>query len=210
MIYLRTVTFWSRSRDLGKRLLPLSFLFLFFSALFPDLSGGSTVTMDVVQSQDRYETGKEYPLLLRIRIADPWYIHGTREEGSLIPTVLSFQGKEGLKVTGVRFPPPEKKKFEYADHAIEVFSKEILVRIALAVGAGAPQGEQVIEGLLSYQACSSTTCLPPERAAFKVSLQIVQKALRPSASTKLSLRLRKSKGVCWEKARQRLPVQGSG
>jgi thiol:disulfide interchange protein DsbD len=93
----------------------------------------------------------------------------------LVPTVLSFQGKEGLKVTEVRFPPPEKKKFEYADHAIEVFSKEILVSIVLALGADAPQGEKIIEGLLSYQACSSTTCLPPERAAFKVSLQIVPK-----------------------------------
>jgi len=175
VIYPETKTSYSRFLMLGEKFLYLSALFLFFSTLFPHLSEASTVKVEAVQSQDRYETGKEYPLLLRIRIADPWYIHGTREEGSLIPTVLSIQGKEGFKVTGVRFPVPEKKKFEYADHAIEVFSKEILVSIVLAVGVDAPQGEQMIEGLLSYQACSFTTCLPPERAAFKVSLQIVPK-----------------------------------
>jgi thioredoxin:protein disulfide reductase len=175
VIYRETKTSYFRFLMLGERFVYLSALFLFFSTLFPTISEASTVEVAVVQSQDRYETGKEYPLLLRIRIADPWSIHGTREEGSLIPTVLSFQGKEGFKVTGALFPLPEKKKFEYADHAIEVFSKEILVSIVLVVEMDAPQGEQMIEGLLSYQACSSTTCLPPERAAFKVPLKIVPK-----------------------------------
>jgi thiol:disulfide interchange protein DsbD len=173
VIYPETNTFWSRSLDLGKRFLSVFCLFLLFAVLFPTLSAASTVKMEAVQSQDQYEPGKEYPLLLRIRIADPWYIHGIKEEGSLIPTVLSFQGKEGFKVTGVRFPPPEKKKFEYADHPIEVFSKEIGVGLLLVVEADALQGEQILEGFLSYQACSSSSCLPPEKVSFRVPLKIV-------------------------------------
>ena len=174
MSYLVPNSVWSGSLDLESKFLPrLLFFFVLFFALLPPLAAASTVKVEVVQSQDQYETGKEFPLLLRIRIAESWYIHGTTEEGSLIPTVVTFREKEGFKVSRVRFPQPEKKKFEYADHAIEVFSKEILVSLVLEVGPHAPQGEQAIEGALSYQACSSTTCLSPEKAAFKVTLKIV-------------------------------------
>ena len=164
-----------RFRNQGKCVVFVFFFFLALSALLPGLSEASPLSVAVVQSQDRYETGNNYPLRLRIRIAEPWYVHGTTKEGSLIPTVLSFQGKEGFSLEGVRFPLPEKKKFPYADQAIEVFSKEILVDLDLVVGADAPRGEQTIEGILSYQACSSSTCLPPDRAIFNIPLQIVPK-----------------------------------
>ncbi len=175
VIYPKTNRLCSGFPAFGKRVFPISALFLFLFGFLPHVSAASTVKVEVVQSRDRYEIGKEHPLLLRLRIAEPWYLHGTKEEGSLIPTAITFQEKDRFRVTGVRFPPPEIKKFEYADHAIEVFSREILVRILLEVGVDAPRGEQVIEGLLSYQACSSTSCLPPEKAAFKLPLDIVPK-----------------------------------
>jgi thiol:disulfide interchange protein DsbD len=146
-------------------------LFLFSFSPFP--AWASTVQLEVIHSQDQYETGKNYPLLFRLIIAKSWYIHGTEEERDTLPTALSVQVKPGLKITEIQFPPAESKKFEYADKPTAVFSGEILVRAALRVAKDAATGGQVMEGKLSYQACSTTSCLPPENVSFSIPLKIV-------------------------------------
>jgi thiol:disulfide interchange protein DsbD len=148
----------------------LAFLLFSFPA-FP--AWVPTVQVEVIHSQDQYETGKKYPVLFRLFIAKSWYIHGTEEERNTVPTALSVQGKSGLKITEIQFPPAERKKFEYADKPTAVFSGEIFVNATLTVTRGAPEGTPILEGKLSYQACNETSCLPPENVTFSVPLKIV-------------------------------------
>ena len=134
----------------------------------------ATVKVETVHSQDRYPMGERYPLFFRLTIDKPWYIHGTKaEDSSLIPTVLSFPESSGIRVEEILFPAPEKKKFDYTPHSVEVFSGDVLVKAALAVKGNALAGEQVIQGNLSYQACSSSACLPPESIPVAISFSIV-------------------------------------
>jgi thiol:disulfide interchange protein DsbD len=146
-------------------------LCLCFSIPLP--AGASTVRVEVIHSQDQYEIGKNHPVLFRLSIAKPWYIHGTDEEGHLIPTVLSVREKPGLRIDGIRFPPAERKKIEFVDKPMALFSGEILAKATLRLAQDAPLGIQVTEGKLSYQACSTTACLPPEEVSFSVSVKTV-------------------------------------
>jgi thiol:disulfide interchange protein DsbD len=147
--------------------------------LWPTILWAATATVDIVHSQDRYPAGGFYPLMVRIKIQNPWYLHGTGEsKEGLIPTVASFSETEFLKVEGLRFPEPEKKRFEYAKEPIEVFSGEILVQATLRVKQETPPGEKVMVGTLSYQACSAKACLPPE----KVPMRLVVSTTAPGAS----------------------------
>jgi len=140
---------------------------LFFSALFlivtPFPSPAATVSVEVVHSQDRYPAGGIYPILFQVQIAGDWYLHGTGEsEDGLIPTALSFADSPGLRMERIRFPQPGKKKFEYVNEPVAVFSGEILIRADLAVSEQAQTGRRTIRGQLSYQACSVKVCRPPE------------------------------------------------
>ncbi|MFH1293463.1 MAG: protein-disulfide reductase DsbD domain-containing protein, partial [Pseudomonadota bacterium] len=139
-----------------------TFLFILpglFSSPLP--SWAATCTVNVIQSRDQYPAGDSYPILFRIRISKPWYIHGTKESGDgLIPTVLSFSETPGVELRELQFPEPEKKRFEYTNEQVEVFSGEFLVQGKLIVNEKATTGKQVITGRLSYQACSSRSCLP--------------------------------------------------
>ncbi|UCF83686.1 MAG: thioredoxin family protein [Desulfobacteraceae bacterium] len=129
--------------------------------------------MDIIHSQDRYPAGGSYPIIFRIRISKPWYIHGAHESGEgLIPTVLSFAETPEIGLKDFQFPEPEKKRFEYAKERVKVFSGEFLVRSNLVVSENAPTGNQVIKGQLSYQACSPTSCQPPENVPISVSIFI--------------------------------------
>jgi thiol:disulfide interchange protein DsbD len=136
-------------------------------------SWAATAKVDIVYSQDRYPAGGLYPILFNIRISSGLYIHGTKESGSgLIPTVLSFPEHAEIRLENVQFPTPAKKRFDHAEEPVEIFSGEILVRATLVVNEKAPTGKQVINGQLSYQACSSRSCLPPENVPVLLVLSV--------------------------------------
>jgi thiol:disulfide interchange protein DsbD len=157
-----------------KRLIRILLLAILISTFHPFATFASTVQVEILHSHNKYPAEGNYPILFRLKITKPWYIHGTRSEGEgLIPTLLSFQESPGLEVEEVQFPEPEKKKFPYTSKPIEIYSDTILVRATLAVRGSVPPGRHVIKGNLSYQACSSTLCLPPENVSMHLSTVIV-------------------------------------
>jgi len=154
----------------------LRFLLLLFAVyiFLPAPAWAATVKVETVHSRDRYQAGGSYPLLLRLKVAKGWYIHGIKEgDDYLIPTILSFRESPVQKVDGIKFPEPEKKKFNYTSGPVELYSGEIHVYAALHIPEDVPAGEHVIKGTLSYQACSSSSCLPPENVTIAVPLVIV-------------------------------------
>lgn len=152
----------------------ISLFMALWGIFIPASVRASTVQVEVIQGQDGYQAGREFPLLFRLKIAKPWYIHSTREgESGLIPTSLVFREIPGLKITGLKFPEPERRKFNFSAHPIDVFSGEILVRAALAVQEGAHPGNHTIAGHLSYQACVGARCRMPEKVPVAVSVTVV-------------------------------------
>ncbi len=135
----------------------------------------STVTVETIHSYDGYEQSGKYPILIRIEIAKGWFIHGAAEEEEyLIPTVLSFEETVGLKIPDIKFPEPEKKKFEYTSKPVEVYSGRIYIEANLTVSETADAGNHTVRGVLSYQACSETSCRPPEDVAIEIPVAVLK------------------------------------
>jgi len=154
-----------------------AFLFLLIlllsKSLYAPLSWASPVKVEVIQSQDRYEVGRSYPLLFSLSIADEWFIHGPAKEGDLIPTEFTFGDQSRIRINDLLFPITENLKFEYLSEPVALFSGEIFVRGTLAFPEDTPLGEHILKGDLSYQACAATTCLPPEKVALSIPLTVV-------------------------------------
>jgi len=160
------------------------FLFLLIALLAKTLyappSWASSVKVDVIQSQDRYEAGASYALLFRLSIADKWFIHGPVKEGDLVPTEFSFEDHSRIRIKDLLFPITENMKFDYLSEPVALFSGETLVRGTLALPEDTPHGEHVLKGEISYQACSVSSCLPPETIPLSISLNVVP----PGSATK--------------------------
>jgi len=149
------------------------FLFLLFPLFCPAASSfAATAEVEVLQSLDRYPAGGSYPITIRIRISDSWFLHGTGEGGELIPTRLAFEEKGSARVDNLRFPPPLKKKFDYTEDQVAVFKCEISVKADLLIAGDAAEGENILTGTLSYQACSLKSCRPPEDVPVKFSCKV--------------------------------------
>lgn len=144
-------------------------------------SWAATVKVDVIHSQDRYEAGASRPVLFRLSIADKWFIHGPIEEGDLIPTQFTFSEPSRITVKDLVFPLTENRKFEYTSEPIAVLSGDILVKGTLHLPADTPAGEHVLKGKISYQACSVSSCLPPENIPLSITLTVVP----PGSATKM-------------------------
>jgi thioredoxin:protein disulfide reductase len=162
-----------------KALLFLLVLLLAKSLCAPPL-WASKVRLDIIQSQDRYEAGKTYPLLFRLSIEDKWFIHGPAKDGDMIPTEFAFEDQLGMGVKDLLFPITENKKFEYLSESVALFSGEIYVKGNLTVPRDAPNGKHTLRGNLSLQACSVSSCLPPERIPLSIPLTVVP----PGSATK--------------------------
>ena len=172
---------FKRLKKLPCRHLKWACLF-FFIGLFANLSPSWAVTprVNIIHSLNHYPAGGEHQIAISILIPSSWYVHGTgKSEAGLIPTVLSFAEAPGLKVDDIRFPAPERKKFEYAKQPVEVFSGEILVRATLVVDEKVPPGSKVIKGQLSYQACTARSCVLPESMPVNLSFLVALQDARP-------------------------------
>jgi thiol:disulfide interchange protein DsbD len=161
-----------------------AFLFLLIvllaKTLYAPPSWGSSVRVDIIQSQDRYEAGTSYPLLFRLSIADKWFIHGPAKEEDLVPTEFAFEEHSRIRIKDLLFPITENMKLDYLPEPVALFSGEILVRGTLALPEDTPHGEHVLKGKISYQACSVSSCLPPESIPLSISLTVVP----PGSATK--------------------------
>ena len=156
-----------------KKLILIFFLFTLSTLICPSHLWADTVQVDIIHSQDQYQAGGTYPIILNLKIKKLLYIHNAKtHESSLIPTVLSFEKAPGLTVKETVFPEPENRKFIYTPKPVEVFSGDIPVRLTVAIKKNILAREHILKGYLSYQACSSNTCLPPEKVAIKIPLSV--------------------------------------
>lgn len=152
-------------------------IIVFSVILCPDHCRAAIAKVNIIQSQEQYLAGSTCPVLFQITISNPWYIHGAKKTSdSIIPTVLSFSESPGVKLDDIQFPSPERKKFAYTKEEVEVYSGEIVVRARLKIAKNTPAGKNLIKGNLSYQACSSLVCMPPEQVPILFSLLISPQA----------------------------------
>ncbi len=163
-----------------KRALLFLLILLLAKSLCAPPSWASTVKVEVIQSQDRYEAGRIYPLLFRLSIADKWFIHGPAKEGDLIPTEFVFEQGSRIRIKDFLFPITQNMKFEYLSEPVALFSGQILVKGTLVLPGETPHGEHVLKGKISYQACSVSSCLPPENFPLSIPLTVVP----PGSATK--------------------------
>ncbi len=174
----------------------LLFCFIMMAFFFPSFSWASTVEVEIIHSMDNYHAGGTYPILFRLKIQKPWFIHGaTEDESDLIPTKLIFHDSPYLKLNKIRFPLAERKKFEYLPDPVDVYSGSILIQASLSAAGDIASGIQTIKGNLSYQACSSASCLAPEDVPVELQIMIVSPGTPINALNKdLFLSTDKEKG----------------
>ena len=119
--------------------------------------------------------GETARLSLRVRLPEDVHVqaHEPRDP-SLIPTVLTVEAPPGTTVEAVIYPPPTDLTQAGRREPLAVLGPEFVIDVRLSVAASAAAGDLTVPASLRYQACNTTVCFPPARAALTWQLPVTR------------------------------------
>lgn len=110
---------------------------------------------------------------LQVRVRSPWHIN-SQDPGIelLIPTTISMENPDLVELVDVVYPKATKRRFPYHNKPLPVFEGRFTVALKVKVKSSAKAGPLKLQGILRFQACSRSSCLPPEEVPFTVEVTL--------------------------------------
>ena len=105
---------------------------------------------------------------LHFRIADGLHINShAPHDATLIPTQILVAENNGLNTTAVDFPQGTDASFDFAPkQKMSVYSGEFVLHAHIT----AKPGDHLWQGVMRYQACDNSECLPPRKVPVAVDI----------------------------------------
>lgn len=113
--------------------------------------------------------GKATAVVLHFRVAEGMHINShTPHDDFLIPTSFSIPAGEGVRLQSANYPAGSDISLPSAPQMkINVYSGEFTIDTRML----AIRGNHLVRGILHFQACNETQCLPPQ--TIKAALDVV-------------------------------------
>jgi thiol:disulfide interchange protein DsbD len=120
---------------------------------------------------------------LLVRIPDRFHVQSDApRDPTLIPTVLTVEVPEGIKVTEVVFPQATEFAQIGQTQPLLVFEHEFTIGVQFDVSATMPVGTVDVPGRLRYQACDDRLCYAPVTSDVLWTLSVVRGSVGRSRS----------------------------
>ena len=125
-------------------------------------------------SKSGIHPGETFKVALVAAISPGWHIHSHElEDQFLIPTELTLEEEKKVEVIKYSYPEPRMEKFEYSESALQIYDGQVILGALLKAEASIELGSHKLKGSLSFQACDSRSCLPPQKIEFEISFNVV-------------------------------------
>ena len=132
----------------------------------------SPISVTTVTEAAGAHAGSSYRVAVQARLDAGFHVNSNEPlEDGLIPTELSFDPPDGVRVEGIAWP--ESFLFEVGGEPLAVFEEEFVIGAGLTLDPDLELGEYVVAGSLRYQACDDTICYFPTTADLEFRLFVV-------------------------------------
>lgn len=119
---------------------------------------------------DSFVRGERVGLRLTIQTAPGVHIYGLPLPDGYIPTTLTVEGSETVRVDPVVYPRPHPLVTDWIDEQLLAYEGEIVLTTAVIF---ADQREDVTIGAtLRFQACTTTECFIPQQLTFSLPMRV--------------------------------------
>ena len=131
----------------------------------------SALSVRAIAPDGPLKAGQQSVITVELSVAKPYHIQSDRPlEEYLIPTALELEPIPWVAFGRVVFPPASVKKLPMSDSPMALFEGTVQVAVEVTPDAGIGQKNIVLKGVVRYQACDDTACLPPAKKPFSVAL----------------------------------------
>lgn len=118
-------------------------------------------------------SGNEEPVSLRFLIKEGYHIQAAEvKDENLIPSALSFDAPDGLKIDDPVFPQPDEFRMQGVEEVWHVYSDVLEVKIPVNALESMEEGVYTVNGKLYYQACDDFKCYFPRNFDFSMKINV--------------------------------------
>ena len=137
-------------------------------------SGASVVKPTVYVSLDKVPRGQSFEAAVVMKITPGFHMNSHKpSEDYLIPTTITPNPPQGIKVVDTIYPAGKQKTFEFSPKKpLDVYSDTAMVVVKMSADDTAAIGTMQIPATLRYQACNDTMCLPPVKIPVTIEAEI--------------------------------------
>lgn len=137
--------------------------------------GEATMSVEAMTEYDGVHPGATFRAMADVEVEEGWHVNSNEPlEDFLIPTEIVFEPPEGFEVTAIFYPEAEHMEFEFWDTPLAVYERQFVAGVELSVSEGVEPGDYEIPGIIHYQACDDSQCLPPNEEAFTLPVTVVE------------------------------------
>lgn len=146
----------------------------FFPGASAQIDNSDVLSVQAFLSVDKIRPGDEFKIAIKTTLHDDWHINSNKPSDEfLIPTVVSFDGLDGIVLAEINYPEGKQKTFAFSETPLSVYEGEILIWVNARAMEKINPGEIKITGEFSYQACNDLKCLIPTSEPFEISTAVV-------------------------------------
>jgi thiol:disulfide interchange protein DsbD len=136
--------------------------------------GRPEATITPFVEADGVRGGGPIRVALSVSLPEGLHVQSDRpRDPSLIPTALTIEPPNGIRVRQLVFPQPTDFQQEGQAQPLAVFERDFVVGAELDIPSGTPLGDILVPARLRYQACNDKLCFRPIAATTGWTLRIV-------------------------------------
>ena len=149
-------------------------LFLFLSLAQPHLvAQGSqrVISLQAVPSVDGVRPGDFFQVAVVLMIQPGYHINAhVASLDYLIPTQLTFDTSDAIRMAEPQYPQPIRRSFEFAPRQpLDVYEGRVIITAQGEIAQINKNGSIPLNGKVTVQACSHNQCLAPANLTFTIS-----------------------------------------
>lgn len=160
-------------------------LFLCLALAQPHLSAQGSrrvVGLEAFPSVDGVRVGDPFKVAVVLAIQPGYHVNAhVPSLEYLIPTRLTFETSEAVRMAEPQYPQPISQTFEFAPgQPLDVYEGRVIIVAAGEVVQIENAGSIPVRGKVTVQACSHNQCLAPVNLPFTVSLKVLEAGGAPN------------------------------
>jgi hypothetical protein len=175
-----------RERDTGAGLIAETLGILVGERGAEMAADGNTVRVQAWLDSPTYCAFQRLHLTVELAVAPGFHIYGEPIPQGYVPLSVDVAPIDGLELWPMRWPSPHPFSVDGLDEDFWVYEGTIRGTLPFSFTAPPGAGDQVVQATVRYQACSTSTCHPPEGVRLEMPVQdtaLVGRSLPTRAST---------------------------
>lgn len=138
-------------------------IFFTFLTIFSIYSNAQTISIQGVIEKGAVKRGSMGKGSVILNIPDELHINSNKPTSEfMIPTEVRLSSKEAKSIK-ILYPKGKNQKFEFSDEPLNIYEGKTRIKFTFNVPNSLKNKIINIRALVSYQACTTEVCYPPQK-----------------------------------------------